>query len=832
MIDSERIIPIIYKKEQKRKKDIARFHKCIFHMHSPASFDYGLIDRENSWKNFSEIELIGMTSDRGIPFNLIPPESFDALVKDDYESRLELLAYSLVAYTLLENEIELVVLTDHNTILGYKKLVKAIKLVYNQLKAKKNLKSYTEVILGIEISCGDKCHVVGIFNHNNKEQMEDVNNFINDYIMSESDGTYLSSQNVLEIIYEIGGIGYIAHLNSSNLFKKDYFNGAYKKALFGLEYHQFFGVSDLIQGKSLCTKISEFTENKKFNYIVDEDSHSISEIGKKYFWIKGQKLDFRTIYDALHDFQTSIAFEEPTEIESYIKSLYIDNKCFYKDKKNGGGLVIPFSENMNSLIGGRGTGKSTILNIIEFLVSQIVENKKTLEYIIKQGSICLLYAYKGNDYYIMFHSGGGDENDKAFIEKCFPRNNVNSYLTEKENDRQQRKNVIQNRIQIYTYNGKVINEITEVKQLLDKMFTRKFSVNHLVNIAGDQLETIKFVLDLLNKNSNLNKGIQLSRLGSTWNWIKSKYDELEETRSNRLKEVNEVIKPFNESQRNKIRITYSQKEMTEVPFNWRDLLSIYQSDLDKPFMGYNIIHSNIIELLEDLSSKTNPINVVLKLYHSQYDYLIKGIEITKYCIVDNVNVIHNDLKKVNNENVKDLLERIKNIIINKEKFICDYFRTYLKEIDTFGLEFNINNKESTQELRTLFKPIDEISMGQKVVAMISFILEYSRFTNDLSPLIIDQPEDNLDNQYIYRNLVKDFRSIKDTRQIIVATHNSTILVNSGCENVVILESNHEQTWTDKTGYSKQKEINRRIINILEGGVEAFQHKVRIYRDNI
>lgn len=123
-------------------------------------------------------------------------------------------------------------------------------------------------------------------------------------------------------------------------------------------------------------------------------------------------------------------------------------------------------------------------------------------------------------------------------------------------------------------------------------------------------------------------------------------------------------------------------------------------------------------------------------------------------------------------------------------------------------------------------------MGQKVVAMISFILEYSKFTNDLSPLIIDQPEDNLDNQYIYRNLVKDFRSIKNSRQIIIATHNSTILINSGCENVIILQSDNERAWMEKNGYSKKKEINRRVINILEGGVEAFQNKVKIYRENI
>ncbi len=50
-----------------------------------------------------------------------------------------------------------------------------------------------------------------------------------------------------------------------------------------------------------------------------------------------------------------------------------------------------------------------------------------------------------------------------------------------------------------------------------------------------------------------------------------------------------------------------------------------------------------------------------------------------------------------------------------------------------------------------------VSLGQKVVVMLSFVLGYSDYSNDYRPLIIDQPEDNLDNQYIYHNLVHQLR---------------------------------------------------------------------------
>ncbi len=840
-VDSERIVSIIVENEKKRKKNIARFHKCIFHIHSPVSHDYKLIDGVKNWRDLSERDLLKIAEEKKLPLDLISEDHLDSLAKDDYESRLELLAFFLLAHELMIKDIELVVLTDHNTISGYHKLVKSITMLYEQFKC--CYKVCTEVILGIEISCSDKCHVVGIFEE--KSHSLSLQKWIDGYIMSDKDGTYLNSIEVLEKINKIGGIGYIAHLNSLPLFNEGHVNGAYKEHLFRLEHNHFFGVSikdEEIEGeennyKEIVKKKAEIQKKnirlftkRCFNYIIDEDSHLLEEVGGRSFWIKGQRLNYSMIYDALNDFQTSISSEEPTEISSYIKSLYIDNKCFYKGP-NGEGMIIPFSDNMNALIGGRGTGKSTMLNIIEFLASQIVENKKTLEYIIKQGTICLLYSHKGQDYYIMFHSGGGDDNDKEFVRKCFPVNNRWEDI-DKENERKQRKTVIQDRIQIFQYENGEIKEVTQVKKLLDEMFTRKFSVNHLVNIAGNQSETVDFILDLLNKNSELNKGISLSTLGRTWKWIEKNYKELNETLSKRKKEVDKVILPFNESQNKKIRITYRQKKMNEFSFSWKGILGIYSEDSNKPFCKYNITNESVMGLVEDLSSQTNPIDVALRLYKRDYKSLINCVEIEKYCMGESIENINRDLVKLNQENITNFLDALKNKICNGEILICDFLRKYLKEVESFGLDFNINNKESTQNLGVLFKPIDEVSMGQKVVAMISFILEYSKFTNDLSPLIIDQPEDNLDNQYIYRNLVKDFRSIKNSRQIIIATHNSTILINSGCENVIILQSDNARAWMEKNGYSKNKEINRRVINILEGGVEAFQNKVKIYRENI
>ncbi|HET3197577.1 TPA: hypothetical protein VQ997_001003 [Streptococcus pneumoniae] len=157
-----------------------------------------------------------------------------------------------------------------------------------------------------------------------------------------------------------------------------------------------------------------------------------------------------------------------------------------------------------------------------------------------------------------------------------------------------------------------------------------------------------------------------------------------------------------------------------------------------------------------------------------------------------------------------------------------YKRKIFSKENTRFLEFNINSKESSQQLDILYKEVGVLSLGQKVVAMLDFLLAYSDYSKDFRPLIIDQPEDNLDNRYIYRHLVQQFRDVKAQRQIILATHNATIVTNSMTDQVVIMESDGVNGWIESQGYVSEKYIKNHIINQLEGGKDSFKHKMSIY----
>ncbi|VTB14697.1 SMC faily protein [Streptococcus pneumoniae] len=188
------------------------------------------------------------------------------------------------------------------------------------------------------------------------------------------------------------------------------------------------------------------------------------------------------------------------------------------------------------------------------------------------------------------------------------------------------------------------------------------------------------------------------------------------------------------------------------------------------------------------------------------------------------------MKDFNNQKIVNYIAHFNSYdILKKGSHLSGaYKRKIFSKENTRFLEFNINSKESSQQLDILYKEVGVLSLGQKVVAMLDFLLAYSDYSKDFRPLIIDRPEDNLDNRYIYRHLVQQFRDVKAQRQIILATHNATIVTNSMTDQVVIMESDGVNGWIESQGYVSEKYIKNHIINQLEGGKDSFKHKMSIY----
>jgi len=122
---------------------------------------------------------------------------------------------------------------------------------------------------------------------------------------------------------------------------------------------------------------------------------------------------------------------------------------------------------------------------------------------------------------------------------------------------------------------------------------------------------------------------------------------------------------------------------------------------------------------------------------------------------------------------------------------------------------------------TGFRPIQEGSPGQKTAALLAFLLSYGE-----EPIVLDQPEDDLDNHLIYDLIVKQLREIKPKRQIIVVTHNANVVVNGDAELVVALVAQAGETRQECAGSLQEKKVRDTICEVMEGGREAFEQRYR------
>lgn len=94
------------------------------------------------------------------------------------------------------------------------------------------------------------------------------------------------------------------------------------------------------------------------------------------------------------------------------------------------------------------------------------------------------------------------------------------------------------------------------------------------------------------------------------------------------------------------------------------------------------------------------------------------------------------------------------------------------------------------------------------------------------PLLIDQPEDNLDNRFVFECIVGSIHQVKAKRQLIFVTHNPNIPVLGDAERVLVLDSNGSSARLARCG--GVDECKDDIVTLLEGGEEAFRQRLSRY----
>lgn len=167
---------------------------------------------------------------------------------------------------------------------------------------------------------------------------------------------------------------------------------------------------------------------------------------------------------------------------------------------------------------------------------------------------------------------------------------------------------------------------------------------------------------------------------------------------------------------------------------------------------------------------------------------------------------------------------ISDTIVRALSRLPEYKLLELEELvfpDTMTIELNIAHGEKD----AIFRPIESLSTGQQCTAVLHLLL-----LENEDPLILDQPEDNLDNAFIAERIVTELRKAKLSRQFLFATHNANIPVFGDAEWIGVLnvEDNKGTILQDQQGAIDMPKVQRLAADILEGGESAFNQRREKY----
>jgi len=126
--------------------------------------------------------------------------------------------------------------------------------------------------------------------------------------------------------------------------------------------------------------------------------------------------------------------------------------------------------------------------------------------------------------------------------------------------------------------------------------------------------------------------------------------------------------------------------------------------------------------------------------------------------------------------------------------------------------------------RTMQREFSKLSLGQQQSILLALMLS----ANSDKPLIIDQPEDNLDGEFIYSTLVPVLRRAKERRQVIIVTHNANVAVLGDAEQIIVMKANNDRAEIVSRGSIDRTDTRDAACAILEGAKEAFTRRSKMY----
>ena len=156
--------------------------------------------------------------------------------------------------------------------------------------------------------------------------------------------------------------------------------------------------------------------------------------------------------------------------------------------------------------------------------------------------------------------------------------------------------------------------------------------------------------------------------------------------------------------------------------------------------------------------------------------------------------------------------------------------------DVFEWLYEVDHVRLSYGLKYNGVELEKLSPGTKGIVLL--ILYLGMDVADSRPLIVDQPDENLDNESIYKLLTAYFKTAKKRRQIILITHNPNLVVNADSEQVIVATAERRENGFPHITYQsgalednvpEDRGIRQQVCRILEGGADAFRKPSAVMR---
>jgi len=291
-------------------------------------------------------------------------------------------------------------------------------------------------------------------------------------------------------------------------------------------------------------------------------------------------------------------------------------------------------------------------------------------------------------------------------------------------------------------------------------------------------------------------------------------DELESDLNNKYEERKKIVQRIFEKKQEVISIyKESRKQLNNIIEEQSDILKDYSISVEAALVLNNSFEIKFLESIDkgkagSFYSKSGG-ELTLKKIIEGIDF--DNIEDIKNFLHKIIFALNNDTRNEQNE-TRQVSDQVKNIL------------------ELYNYLFSLDFLERNYQLKQGNKNIEQLSPGERGALLLVFYLLLDK--NDI-PLIIDQPEDNLDNNSVATVLVPFIREAKKKRQIIMVTHNPNLAVVSDAEQVIYvnLDKKNDNRFSTISGSIENEKVNEKIVDVLEGAMPAFNTRKRKYYDN-